>query len=129
MYSLSLHDALPILQNFSSNALGVTTGVTPTQYLQMIVAQNPALAADLGQGSPFVSVAPVLAPDVLARPVGLDRKSTRLNSSHRCISYAVFCLKTNRRSASTMPGYRVTTPTRRLGALSASHSSTFRRSS
>src|SRR5437762_9021900 len=22
-----------------------------------------------------------------------DRKSTRLNSSHRCISYAVFCLK------------------------------------
>src|SRR5437763_10619946 len=32
------------------------------------------------------------------RRVGLeaadtDRKSTRLNSSHRCISYAVFCLK------------------------------------
>src|SRR5437763_7168255 len=29
-----------------------------------------------------------------------DRKSTRLNSSHRCISYAVFCLKkkTNRNS-------------------------------
>src|SRR5437762_4813560 len=25
--------------------------------------------------------------------VGEDRKSTRLNSSHRCISYAVFCLK------------------------------------
>src|SRR5436189_1635226 len=24
---------------------------------------------------------------------GGDRKSTRLNSSHRCISYAVFCLK------------------------------------
>src|SRR5437762_5242959 len=29
--------------------------------------------------------------DVLARFI--DRKSTRLNSSHRCISYAVFCLK------------------------------------
>src|SRR5437762_8775302 len=27
---------------------------------------------------------------ILYRP---DRKSTRLNSSHRCISYAVFCLK------------------------------------
>src|SRR5437762_14199666 len=26
-------------------------------------------------------------------PRSLDRKSTRLNSSHRCISYAVFCLK------------------------------------
>src|ERR1017187_4483717 len=25
----------------------------------------------------------------------LDRKSTRLNSSHRCTSYAVFCLKKN----------------------------------
>src|SRR5437764_10980787 len=25
--------------------------------------------------------------------VEIDRKSTRLNSSHRCISYAVFCLK------------------------------------
>src|SRR5437762_5810765 len=28
-----------------------------------------------------------------AAPLGIDRKSTRLNSSHRCISYAVFCLK------------------------------------
>src|SRR5438094_6718553 len=26
-------------------------------------------------------------------PAGADRKSTRLNSSHRTISYAVFCLK------------------------------------
>src|SRR5437763_11315112 len=26
-------------------------------------------------------------------PPSIDRKSTRLNSSHRCISYAVFCLK------------------------------------
>src|SRR3712207_7217341 len=29
----------------------------------------------------------------IARPDGLDRKSTRLNSSHANISYAVFCLK------------------------------------
>src|SRR5437762_11248172 len=28
-----------------------------------------------------------------ARTIKRDRKSTRLNSSHRCISYAVFCLK------------------------------------
>src|SRR5437762_7834512 len=27
------------------------------------------------------------------REAAADRKSTRLNSSHRCISYAVFCLK------------------------------------
>src|SRR5258708_31698682 len=33
--------------------------------------------------------------DILARVVSnkLDRKSTRLNSSHQIISYAVFCLK------------------------------------
>src|SRR5437762_11189603 len=29
----------------------------------------------------------------IAGTVRVDRKSTRLNSSHRCISYAVFCLK------------------------------------
>src|SRR5438094_10432410 len=28
-----------------------------------------------------------------SRPLSRDRKSTRLNSSHRTISYAVFCLK------------------------------------
>src|SRR5437763_7391515 len=31
-----------------------------------------------------------------------DRKSTRLNSSHRCISYAVFCLKKKKIATSTM---------------------------
>src|SRR5437879_12485968 len=30
-----------------------------------------------------------------------DRKSTRLNSSHRCISYAVFCLKKKRNQKRT----------------------------
>src|SRR5437867_9708778 len=39
-----------------------------------------------------------LAAEMLATTLGLefdpeDRKSTRLNSSHRTISYAVFCLK------------------------------------
>src|SRR5437879_9907148 len=28
----------------------------------------------------------------------VDRKSTRLNSSHRCISYAVFCLKKKKKN-------------------------------
>src|SRR5437762_6002480 len=28
-----------------------------------------------------------------------DRKSTRLNSSHRCISYAVFCLKKKKKES------------------------------
>src|SRR5437763_6957633 len=34
------------------------------------------------------------SPAILVRAFSArDRKSTRLNSSHRCISYAVFCLK------------------------------------
>src|SRR5205814_4722225 len=33
----------------------------------------------------------------------LDRKSTRLNSSHLGISYAVFCLKKKNRNRSTQP--------------------------
>src|SRR5437879_9177493 len=35
-----------------------------------------------------------------------DRKSTRLNSSHRCISYAVFCLKKTNRDVVTLLSYQ-----------------------
>src|SRR5690606_40882242 len=38
-----------------------------------------------------------IALDTLLRICRLDRKSTRLNSSHVKISYAVFCLKKKRR--------------------------------
>src|SRR5437762_10521428 len=38
-------------------------------------------------------VRPPMARWTLGRASLLDRKSTRLNSSHRCISYAVFCVK------------------------------------
>src|SRR5437763_11809330 len=50
----------------------------------------------------FRSAAASTAPDPRSKPsrsacpwpgAQADRKSTRLNSSHRCISYAVFCLK------------------------------------
>src|SRR5260221_3838397 len=37
-----------------------------------------------------------------ARRAGPDRKSTRLNSSHTVISYAVFCLKKKKLTASTL---------------------------
>src|SRR3712207_7002160 len=36
---------------------------------------------------------PAADPEARPRAVGQDRKSTRLNSSHANISYAVFCLK------------------------------------
>src|SRR5207248_7082976 len=45
-----------------------------------------------------VTVEPQMAVDADYRQV--DRKSTRLNSSHRTISYAVFCLKKKKPSIS-----------------------------
>src|SRR5437762_9549870 len=42
-----------------------------------------------------------------------DRKSTRLNSSHRCISYAVFCLKKKKEVGYIAPDYAYFTPLRR----------------
>src|SRR5258708_36097256 len=65
IYTLSLHDALPIYDR---------SGVLR--------------AALLGEGR----LGGARLPGGLPRPV-LDRKSTRLNSSHQIISYAVFCLK------------------------------------
>src|SRR5438034_5340528 len=48
-------------------------------------------------------------PKLRAGAVGGDRKSTRLNSSHTVISYAVFCLKkkrnTSSRTASVVDSY------------------------
>src|SRR5260221_8834105 len=42
--------------------------------------------------------------------VGTDRKSTRLNSSHTVISYAVFCLKKKINKTSVVPKYPQTSP-------------------
>src|SRR5437879_9193656 len=52
------------------------------------------LLNDMGLKTAIVSNQPGIAKGTL-KPAMLkaDRKSTRLNSSHRCISYAVFCLK------------------------------------
>src|SRR5438094_5726504 len=75
IYTLSLHDALPILLVAEFR---IPVGAAP---LGREVEQVP-------QRPDQVDVARVLA---LLLPG--DRKSTRLNSSHRTISYAVFCLK------------------------------------
>src|SRR5437764_10630213 len=54
--------------------------------------------------------------------VGLvgDRKSTRLNSSHRCSSYAVFCLK-KKKSSHSRNGRQSTHRTARSRAVHRSH--------
>src|SRR5688572_9132428 len=41
----------------------------------------------------FIKMKPTLYYSLVAAILALDRKSTRLNSSHSQISYAVFCLK------------------------------------
>src|SRR5438552_12235583 len=59
-----------------------------------------------------------LSADLVEAPPGVtvrDRKSTRLNSSHQIISYAVFCLKKKKNnkntSATTPPAYTKSTTT------------------
>src|SRR5262245_63920760 len=52
----------------------------------------------VARGNAFVEVHAIenveeLGPELQPVPLGEDRKSTRLNSSHLGISYAVFCLK------------------------------------
>src|SRR5258708_16157501 len=50
---------------------------------------NPALTHPKDSADQFVRALATTDPSV----TGIDRKSTRLNSSHQIISYAVFCLK------------------------------------
>src|SRR5207249_12311272 len=93
LYTLSLHDALPIcLRQARRDAIDHRRHVVE-------VSEDLRLRLDLlpGHGDP-VRARPAL-PDHHGRlhprsEVHLgDRKSTRLNSSHVSISYAVFCLK------------------------------------
>src|SRR5437762_8165110 len=51
---------------------------------------EPLRVSDVSDGMDTVGLQDIGIVDESVRP---DRKSTRLNSSHRCISYAVFCLK------------------------------------
>src|SRR3712207_7344335 len=86
IYTLSLHDALPICQR--PHGLGV--GVAPAAVLQRadgVAAEAGALGQLLLRQADRLPQPPQLLPE------RGDRKSTRLNSSHANISYAVFCLK------------------------------------
>src|SRR3712207_7644474 len=58
----------------------------------VVEAASEAEARTLMEADPSVK-AGVMTGEVLPFRLSLDRKSTRLNSSHANISYAVFCLK------------------------------------
>src|SRR5207253_3751407 len=81
--TLSLHDALPIWLNDS------TTAISSTQRDNIVTALT-----NLTTAQPMLNKAELVT-RLAADPsvTILDRKSTRLNSSHVAISYAVFCLK------------------------------------
>src|SRR5256885_11858768 len=82
IYTLSLHDALPIC---AERRLG------------------EAVACHVGEGE-LAQVAQALGQQE-------DRKSTRLNSSHLVISYAVFCLKKKKKKTNQVLDLRTTLQT------------------
>src|SRR3712207_7272474 len=92
IYTLSLHDALPIYVAFLS---GSPELLPPEARDPNFVTQ--VFVHDLREGTTEV-VTQGRTPVVLNPSLsGEDRKSTRLNSSHANISYAVFCLKKKRK--------------------------------
>src|SRR3712207_7767852 len=86
IYTLSLHDALPIL---GWMALGASGQVVAQVAVLAVLAR---LVPPRDHGLVAAALIVVNLSTVLAES-GIDRKSTRLNSSHANISYAVFCLK------------------------------------
>src|SRR5690606_40575786 len=92
IYTLSLHDALPI--SFSrcfSFAMRMAHAACSTAFTPSHGGQKPMVCTFAR-----LTLRPGRAPCPRRPPAPLaagDRKSTRLNSSHVKISYAVFCLK------------------------------------
>src|SRR3712207_8563734 len=96
IYTLSLHDALPISEPLATAARlarRAAVGRDRRRRQSLLVAGRP-LHRLYRRGE--------------AQEARQDRKSTRLNSSHANISYAVFCLK----KKNTTPIYTTSIPTR-----------------
>src|SRR5437762_2031966 len=95
--TLSLHDALPICQFQGMQKLVVAPFELHDRLLQLIEREADNARAGL-PARVIIKVNSLAEPRIIealyrASQAGVDRKSTRLNSSHRCISYAVFCLR------------------------------------
>src|SRR5437868_12396789 len=96
IYTLSLHDALPISAAVDSYLRG--GGAMPLNVKILVEGEEEIGSLHLNE---FVATyAGLLQADVM---VLTDRKSTRLNSSHVSISYAVFCLKKKKRNTRRSP--------------------------
>src|SRR5207248_11176363 len=88
-YTLSLHDALPISCRERRNPAAVASGVGLVRGREAGHGVEPHSQREV-KSSPLPRACGGVERDVRQNA---DRKSTRLNSSHRTISYAVFCLK------------------------------------
>src|SRR5439155_25360317 len=96
LYPLSLHDALPISSRTRRR------GPTPPMPLATPGGNRPETRCHSPSSSGREVRSSPVSPARLGRPAtpltasaawkSADRKSTRLNSSHVAISYAVFCL-------------------------------------
>src|SRR5689334_24659742 len=85
IYTLSLHDALPIFAPALSAWASASAGRPPP------ASDGMASAATMRLTSGRTTM----------NSTTRDRKSTRLNSSHSSISYAVFCLKKKKKKKNT----------------------------
>src|SRR5207245_10835050 len=83
IYPLSLHDALPISELAWGSSGAVVARSAQTRSVSYALELPSAVRVSL-----FL---------LGSMRVERDRKSTRLNSSHGSISYAVFCLKKKKR--------------------------------
>src|SRR5690606_41145125 len=94
--TLSLHDALPISEDLAKSLLPQDYCVEDCNYLLDYYRLSGDKRLIFGGGVVYGARDPANI-EAIIRPKMLktfpDRKSTRLNSSHVKISYAVFCLK------------------------------------
>src|SRR5256885_15973687 len=84
IYTLSLHDALPISPALMSAGVGQSGGAGSNGTMRMEMEWDV---------TNFAGSAATLQSATVLLHTNRDRKSTRLNSSHLVISYAVFCLE------------------------------------
>src|SRR5205085_10360533 len=94
IYTLSLHDALPISHRSSSADAAVGAGSVTggeSSYTQLASAATTSMPERNGRRNTRGPTGRTIYRE--------DRKSTRLNSSHSQISYAVFCLKKKKNSS------------------------------
>src|SRR5206468_7582632 len=90
---LSLHDALPISRAPGTESAGALAEADAVWTIRGFAPRN---RAD-GGASRYFAFGEGVSRGV--ETSGKDRKSTRLNSSHDQISYAVFCLKKKKANA------------------------------